>query len=326
MPATPFERCGRALIAALSGLGLLGGPPAAAALYKCTGADGKLRFQDRPCAAGERSTEIESAAPSARGAAAEDDVELQVPERGAAQRGENFRIDTREVQSAAWLEAIAQASRQPSLRSRGGSMTLLRVLLEGDRSATVQLQAAKLKGLGESSGGGSHREASHGDFVLIEHIHASTRERGKDRLTLASLSHGRAEIRVAVPDADGLWVLGDVTLLEAPTAQKGTLEATIEANGVAGAPQGIAMRLGPIAVGGRYGARIAFDSLGRTRPISLAPGSYEIAMPDFDAVTSRFRVELGPGERLRVHFRATSPRVVEIFEIDREPSPASSGR
>ncbi len=327
MPATMFGRSSRALIAALSGLGLLTGPPASAALYKCTSAEGETSFQDRPCAAGQRSTEIESAASNARearGAAKPDDVELRVPHRGASQRGKGYRIDTAEVQSAAWLEAIAQASQQPALRSRGGSMTLLRVLLEGDRSATVQLQAVELKGLGELSGAGAYREASHGDFVLMEHIRASTREQGKDLLKLGGISHGRAEIRVPVPDASGLWVLGDVILSEAPADSKGTLEATIDTDAVSGVSEEISMMLGPIAVGGRYGERIAFDAHGRTRPIWLAPGSYELALPDFDVVKSRFTVELAPGERLRVHFRATSPHVVELVEIDRESSPASS--
>jgi hypothetical protein len=288
-----------------------------------------MGFQDRPCPAGQHSIEIERAAPEAEEATApaiQDEARLQMPAHGASSQGMGFRVDTAEVRSAVWLDAIAQASQQAPLRSGNGRITLFRVLLEGNQSKAVQLKATKLKGLGVMSGGGTYLQLSHGDFALMEHIHSTSRKNGEDLLRIGSTSHGAAEIRVPVPDSGALAVLGDVVLSEASAEQKGVLEATIETNGVAGLAQNISMRLGPIVVGGPYGETLEFDSLGRTPRIPLAPGTYKIVMPDFDLVKSRFTIELEPGERLQIHFRAKGPRVVDLLRTDRKPLPASSKR
>jgi hypothetical protein len=57
----------------------------------------------------------------------------------------------------------------------------------------------------------------------------------------------------------------------------------------------------------------------------LAPGTYKIAMLDFDSVKGRFTVEVESGELVKVHFEAKSPQVVEMLRTDREPVPASTG-
>jgi hypothetical protein len=57
------SRLGRILLAVVASSGLLSAAPAGAKLYQCVGANGKLAFQDRPCAAGEKTTEIESVTP-----------------------------------------------------------------------------------------------------------------------------------------------------------------------------------------------------------------------------------------------------------------------
>ncbi len=327
--ATPQHRpIRRAAIALASGLALLGlATPAAAGLYKCVGAGGEVSFQDRPCAAGQRSKEIERAKPETREPTRPErrsEVALQMPTRGAGSAGMGYRVDTSEVRSGVWLDAIAQAGQQAPLRAGRGNVTLLRVLLEGERDVEIQLQATKLKGLGESSGGGTYREVAHGDFVLMEHIPSASRKNGEDLLKIASPAHGHAELRVPVPDDGGLAVLGDVILSAASATEMGALEATLDTRGVAGLSNDLSMLLGPIAVGGRYGEKVAFDARGRTRRIALAPGTYKVALPDFDAVRSRFTIQLEPGQLLQIHLRAESPEIVEWVGSDSGPVPASA--
>jgi hypothetical protein len=333
MPQISHRNSGRALlVVAMSGGLLAPAAPVGAKLYQCVGANGKLAFQDRPCAAGERSTEIESvtakpaeapAPPVARESAS------QLPGQVGGGAGAGFRIDTAQVNSEAWVAAMAEAGQAPPLRAGSGQMTLLRVLLEGDDSAAIQLAATKLVGLGQKGGGGAYREIANGDFVTIEHIASTSRVQNRDLLKVGTIAHGQFEIRVPVPARGVLGVLGDVILSEASVAEKGALEATVATRGVPGLSKKLSMRLGPIAVGGPYGYAIPFSPEGppergaQTPQIALAPGTYEIAMLDFDRVKSRFEVDVKPGERVVVHFEAKSEQVVEMVRTDREPLPAS---
>jgi hypothetical protein len=343
---------GRILLAVVASWGLLSAAPAGAKLYQCVGANGKLAFQDRPCAAGEQTTEIESVTPKREqppAVAITPEVQLQLPGQDGGGVGMGYRIDTTEVNSKAWVDAMAQAGQAPPLRAGTGQMTLLRVLLEGDKSADVQLTATKLVKPGTRGGGGTYRQLSHGDFVLIEHIASTSRRKGRDLLKVGTVAHGVSEIRVPVPSKGILGVFGDVILSEASVAEKGVLKATIATTGVPGVSTNLSMRLGPIAVGGPYGYSIPFymgdrsgrndrpspgdrsgkndrsDIGGQTQRIVLAPGTYKIAMLDFDTVKSRFTVEVEPGELVKVHFEAKSPQVVEMLRTDREPVPASTG-
>jgi hypothetical protein len=257
--------------------------------------------------------------------------------------GLGYRIDTAEVNSEAWVDAMAVAGEVAPLRAGTGQITLLRVLLEGDDSADIQLSGTKLVRLGSKGGGGTYQELSHGDFVLIEHIGSTSRKKGRDLLKVGSVVHGQFEIRVPVPAKGSLGVLGDVTLSEASAAEKGVLKATIATEGVPEVSKDLSMRLGPIAVGGPYGYSIPFvgggqsdagsessaggesNAGGQTPRIVLAPGVHKIAMLNFDSVKSRFTVNVEPGELVKIHFEAKSAQVVEMIRTDREPVPASAG-
>jgi hypothetical protein len=324
---------GRLLLAVATSWGLLSAAaPAGAKLYQCVDANGKLAFQDRPCAAGERSTEIESVASKSDQAPAPSlarEEKLQLPGQHGGGAGMGFRIDTAEVNSETWVDAMAAAGQAGPLRAGVGQMTLLRVLLEGDESADIQLTATKLVRLDQNGGGGTYQQLSHGDFVLIEHIGSTARKNGRDLLKVGTVAHGQFAIRVPVPAKGSLGVLGDLILSEASVAEKGVLEATVATQGVPGISKDLSMRLGPIAVGGPYGYSIPFgrsdqsDIGGQTPRIVLAPGTYKIAMLDFDTVKSRFTVEVESGERVAIRFDAKSEKVVEMSRTGREPVPAS---
>jgi hypothetical protein len=64
-------------------------------------------------------------------------------------------------------------------------------------------------------------------------------------------------------------------------------------------------------VGGPYGRTYKFNNDGVCETGLLPPGTYEILLPDFDVVKSRWTVRVEAGRTTRLQFTARSQKVVE---------------
>lgn len=216
---------------------------------------------------------------------------------------------------AAWNAAIAECNELPAIRNGRGSMTLIRVFLDGSHSEDMlQLAGTKLSSPREAraGGGGMYRQIRSGDFVLVEHINSSRRKEGRDPVEIGTFAHDRAMLWLDVPDRGKLGVHGDVKLKPCADDQMGRIVVTVE--GDAGL-EVRTFRLGPIAVGGPYGRSIKFGTDRKCSTGPIAPGSYKILLPDFDMVKSRWTVTVEPGMTTQLRFVAESQqKVVKVKE------------
>ena len=176
-------------------------------------------------------------------------------------------------------------------------------------ASEIQVSSVKLVGIKELSGGGMYRELRNGEFVLVEHIN-STRNDGRDPVSLGSYTHRQATIDVAVPSRGQLGIAGDVVLVRPEKNELGRIVAQFRfANNE---PVIVTtLKLGPLVVGGPYGRTYKFNNDGVCETGLLPPGTYEILLPDFDIIKSRWTVRVEAGRTTRLQFTARSQKVVE---------------
>jgi hypothetical protein len=161
------------------------------------------------------------------------------------------------------------------------------------------------------NGGGAFREVRSGDFVLVEHINSSRRKDNRDPVRIAGFTHAHAALDVEVPPKGQLGIVGDVTLKSLLPQAMGRIVAVVDLE----APETVnwnEMRIGPVAVGGSYGRSYEFTSHGVTGTSPLAPGTYEVLLPDFDMIESRWTVTVRPGQTTYLEFVATSSTNVRL--------------
>ncbi len=246
--------------------------------------------------------------PPALAADAEKDATAKSEDTDAA-----FRIDL-SVDTPEWGRMIAAAHELPPIRQGQARMTLMRVVLEkGEPGALIQLIGPKLIVLGRSPAGGAYAQIESGDFVLVDHVNSTYRRDGRDAVEIASFTHRRAALRIEVPPRRTVAVLGDVILSACPAEEKGRIVATVTP--LAAGPLKLdQLRVGPVAVGGPYGKAFPCQADRTCDTGPVAPGSYKILLPDFDMKTSRWTVDVAPGEVTRLRFVARSQETVEKVE------------
>ncbi len=182
----------------------------------------------------------------------------------------------------------------------------------------VQVTSTKVVSLKELYGGGVFSELANGDFILIEHINSTRRIDGRDPVKIGSFTHHAAEFTAQVPPRGQLGILGDVILSRPQPEAMGQMELDLRFVGndwrtTQRLPM-YQLQLGPCVVGGAYGVTRDFnhDNVCHTGP--LPPGEYNLLLPDFDMIKSRWTVRIKPGQITRIRFEASAPKSVQLVE------------
>jgi hypothetical protein len=291
--------------------------PASAGFYECKDGNGRVMFQDRPCADGHESTErdepkagITRAAPEPQPAALGEAP--PAPERPLTTRiaaparvpaDQRYVVDRSEIDGEAWQEMLAAA------RETHSHGTLVRVFLEhAIESDLIQAQASKISNPERSDGGGRYREFPSGTFLLIEHTGESTGT-GRESLEVGNTRHGVSTIWLPVAANDTVAIGGDIVLGRMAMSQRGQIEVRLPPGYRTGP-----LAVGPLVVGGRYGDEHECDNNGVCRAGDLAPGPYKLQFPKIDAKRARFDATVEPGRRLILDFRPGSSKQIMIVE------------
>lgn len=289
------------------------------------------------------------AAVAALPASAERVVEAEPPgpaqASGVEARRPTFEVDTTKLDTRAWKHAIERLTSVPAVQQGATSVTLLRVLLEGSEAplqqqptdaeqptvngvelfiagasvkaaqperkvVNVQLTSTKLNTLDSfPGGGGMYRNAGHGDFILVEHINSTRRRGGRDPVQVRSFTHHHADLWVTVPPRGQVGVLGDVVLKRATPSELGRIVADVR-----GRPTAQNLQVGAITVGGPYGRSYKLSEGGLGGTDLLAPGVYNVLLPDFDRSKSRWEVVVPPGGVAYLLFAAQSTSQVNLIQ------------
>jgi hypothetical protein len=299
---------------------------AAGAIYQCRDRDGRLSFQDRPCAPHQKSSALSERTepeppPEAEPGAPLLEIE-RVPAPVKVPPGKAYVVDRASLDTSVWREALERARELPPIRAGTGRLTLLRIFLEDAAPAELlQAESVRLRALHQEFGGGRYQQLGSGDFVVMEHVDSAQRRGGRDPLRIGALGHGRSELWVPVPRKGQVGVLGDVVLARAPETTLGEIRARVEVG-----PQGrrpTRFVVGPVTVGGPYGESFRCNAEGLCSTSPLAPGTYRVLFPEFDPVRSRWTVEVAAGQTTDLHFRSLSDRRIQWLA---ESQPDASGR
>ncbi|MEM6655360.1 MAG: hypothetical protein AAF596_06115 [Planctomycetota bacterium] len=256
-----------------------------------------------------------------------------------------YRIDASKLDTPQWKAALDRLTSLEVVQNGYANVTLFRILLEGEPVATAQPDAAaegrvvngvrlsiphatatppapageevnlqisstKLNTLDSyPGGGGMFRNAGHGDFILVEHINSTARRGGRDPVRIRSFTHHHADVWVPVPPRGQVGVLGDIVLTAAKAEELGRIVADVRGDHPAKH-----LQVGTITVGGPYGRRYQFgeDRVGGTG--LLAPGVYNVLLPDFSMTDSRFEVRVEPGKVTYLLFDAKTPKTAELVK------------
>ncbi len=291
--------------------------PAWAGFYECRNNDGRVMFQDRPCAEGMDSKEREE---PQRGItrAASDPAPIETGEPPAAPvrplttrieapvrvpSDQRYVVDDSLLESDEWQEMLAAA------REAHQHGTLVRVFLEhATESDLIQASAAKISDPARSQGGGAQRQFPSGTFLLLEHPGGSG-ETGRASLELGNRRHGVSTIWLPVAPDETIAAGGDIVLGRMALSQMGEIEVRLPAGYRIGS-----LVVGPLVVGGPFGHEFECNTNGSCRASGLAPGPYKLQFPKIDAERSRFDASVEPGKRLILDFRPGSAKKIMIVE------------
>ena len=227
------------------------------------------------------------------------------------------RIDRSAIHSPEWERVIAITKEIPSVRV-GNPVTLMRVMLEtNSANEMIGLSSIKLNDPWEakSGGGGMVRRVGNGDFVLIEHINSTYRRQGKDPVRIGSFQHQHVTLWVELPAHGTVGILGDVILSPCAETEMGRVEATV----LSETPQPLeirTLRISPGIDGGGVSRTLKFDADHTCDTGKIVAGTYNVFLPDFDVMQSRWTVHVAPGMVTRLRFVARSQRQIDMVEED----------